>query len=175
MIKDELHRKFSLSAIRAGKDVSVLGRSGIKDSRLHDDGQPFFFRAELANIVIQAHERIRGGIMFVLNSFKCRETVTLDEFVMRAYIDQLLEFLGFLDEFFHLAMHGKNGLLSVDEFIGELNSLLLRFDLIPLKILITLEMVSIAVMVMEVPPMQVYDGQHKHSISGTSFLFKVGA
>ena len=86
--------------------------------------EDFFFRAELADIVIQAHERIRGGIMFALNSFKCRETVTLDEFVMRAYIDQLLEFLSFLDEFFHLAMHGKNGLLSVDEFIGELNSIL---------------------------------------------------
>ena len=125
---NELHREFSFSAVRAGKGIPLVDRTMIEDSRLQDDGQPFFFRAELANMVIQAHERIRGGIMFALNSFKCRETVTLDEFVMRAYIDQLLEFLGFLDEFFHLVMQGKNGLLSVDEFIGELDSILASHD-----------------------------------------------
>lgn len=124
MIKGELHREFSFSAVRAGKGIPFMDRTMIEDSRLQDDGQPFFFRAELADIVIQAHERIRSGIMFALNSFKCRKTGTLDEFVMCAYIDQLLEFLGFLDEFFRLAMHGKNGLLSVDEFIGEILALI---------------------------------------------------
>lgn len=124
MIKGELHREFSFSAVRAGKGIPLVDRTTIEDSRLQDDGQPFFFRAELANIVIQSHERIRSGIMFALNSFKRRKTGTLDEFVMCAYIDQLLEFLGFLDKFFHLAMHGKNGLLSVDEFIGEILALI---------------------------------------------------
>lgn len=106
-----------LPAVRAEKPVSIVGIVPEEDKHV-------FIGAELADIVIQAHERIRSGIMFALNSFKCRKTGTLDEFVMCAYIDQLLEFLGFLDEFFRLAMHGKNGLLSVDEFIGEILALI---------------------------------------------------